>query len=97
MREQVNRFAGNFLHYIVSRTGDKVPRPLAHALHGTKPDEMLYMDLLYIGDSTQGLKYFLVLCDALSSYAWLYPTADATTASAAAGMSMWVGTFGSMD
>lgn len=34
------------LHCIVSRAGNKIPRPLATALHSTKPNEVVYYTIL---------------------------------------------------
>lgn len=97
IQTQVDHFLRRCIHCIVSRSGEKIPWPLAHALNGLKPNEVLHMDFLYMGDITEGLKYLLLLRDDLSSYTWLYPTTEATAASAAAALSMWVGSFGSMD
>lgn len=34
------------LHCIISRVGDIVPRPLAHALHAERPNEVVHTDFL---------------------------------------------------
>lgn len=37
------------IHCIISRSVERVPRPLASALHAQRPNEVVHMDLLYMG------------------------------------------------
>lgn len=49
MKGDVEEFTQVCIHCITSRNGVKIPRPLAAALHGEKPNEMVYSDFLYMG------------------------------------------------
>ena len=93
----VHEFVQGCIHCISSRSGEKITRPLAHALHGTRPNEVVHCDYLYMGDSTEGKKYVLVLRDDLSSYVWLWPADAATSECAVDALKMWIGSFGSME
>jgi hypothetical protein len=80
MAKDVKVFVQNFLHYVATIPGDKVPRPLGTQLYVTKPNEILDLDILYIGLSKDGkYQYLLLLKDDLSGYLWHVPcrTADA--------------------
>lgn len=62
------------IHCIISRTGERIPRPISTVLHGTRSDEVVHVDFLYMG--TAGgcdLKYELLIKDYISSYSWLHP------------------------
>lgn len=60
------------IHCIVSRTGDRIPRPLSAALHGQRPNELVHLDSLYMGQSdTRNLTYLLLMKDYLTGYTWL--------------------------
>lgn len=95
--KDVHEFVQGCIHCIASRAGEKIPRPLAHALHGTRPNEVVHCDFLYMGDSSAGKKYILVLRDDLSSYVWLWPAEAATSECAVDALAMWISSFGSME
>lgn len=98
MENDVSSFIGNCLHCLVSRTGEKIPRPLSLTLHGTKPNEVLHIDYLYMGNSgSQMFSYLLVIKDDFSSFVWLFPTSSATSDAAADALATWVSTFGCID
>lgn len=72
------------VHRILSTTEKRIPTPLSIALYGTKPNEAVHADFLYMevaGDCYW--KYVLLLMDDISLYSWLFPCAsadsDATT------------------
>ena len=91
-------FVNRCLHCTVSRAGEMVPRPHAHALHGERPNEVIHADYLYMGPSAKKeLKYVLIIRDDLSSYVWLWPTASPTSDAAAEAITNWISTFGSFD
>jgi len=50
-------------HCIVTPTGEIVPRPLGHALHGERPNEVVHMDFLFMGNGLEGKEYLLILRD----------------------------------
>ena len=81
----------------MSCSGEVVPRPLAHALHATRPNEVVHCDYLYMGEGIENDKYILILRDDFSSYVWLYRTNAETGEAAAEALAMWVGVFGCMD
>lgn len=97
MHDDVTSFVRGCLHCIITRSGEIVPRPLGHALHGEKPNEVLHVDFLYMGQSSAQLKYVLIIRDDFSSYVWLWPTPVATAEAAAEALATWVAVFGAMD
>lgn len=97
LRQDTADFVAGCLFCVLSKTGTKVPRPLASTLHGSRPNEVLHFDYLYLGSSTAGEMYALVLKDDLSGYTWLEPTASANAAHAASTLARWNRTFTSPD
>ena len=51
------------LHCLVTRSGQIIPRPLGSAIHGSRPNEVLHMDYLYMGAGRDGMVYNLILRD----------------------------------
>lgn len=74
-------FCESCIHCLCTDSRTRIPRPLGSAIHGDKPNEVIHFDFCYIGKSTYGAKYVLILKDDLSSYTWLYAcdAADAET------------------
>jgi hypothetical protein len=65
-------FAQNCLHCVATIPGDKVPRPLGTQQHATKPNELIYLEFLYIGLSRDGEhQNILLFKDDQSGYLWL--------------------------
>ena len=54
-------FVSNCIHCLMSKTGQKIPRPLSLTLHATKPNEVVNFDFLYLGQSYGDMKYVLVM------------------------------------
>ena len=87
------------LHFMNSKAGVKIPRPLVETVHGTGPGEILHFDLLYVGDGVpvnkdgvyegDGFKHILVMMDDLSNSVWLGPTESCTAASTARHLLRW--------
>ena len=67
LKQDVEAFVVGCLHCIVSRTGSIIPRPLAHSMHASKPNEILHLDYLYMGTGVGEQKYCLILKDDFSS------------------------------
>ena len=86
-------FVAMCLHCLTGKTGHKIPRPLSMTLLGTKPNEVIHFDFLYMGHGIDGLKYILVIRDDISSYLWLIPTGKADAEAAADGLARWVRVF----
>ena len=97
MKKDVDALVRDCLHCIVTRTGEKVPRPLGHAMHGDSPNEVVHLDFLYMGRSSSEKVYVLLIRDDLSGYVWLWPTEEANAACAAEALCVWLGVFGCMD
>lgn len=98
LRKDVREFVQHCLHCIVTKTGDLLPRPLATALHGQKPNEVGHMDFLYmvLAKDTE-MRYVLVLKDDLTSYSRLLPHNSPGSGTAIASLGRWIAVFGSMD
>ena len=67
-----------------------IPRPLGHALRGSRPNEVLHLDYLFIGKLEGNHNYIPALRDDFSSYVWLWATNAATA------VANWIGCFGTM-
>ena len=96
MEKDVSVFIKECIHCIMTRSGKMVPRPLAHALHGENPNDVIHMDFLYMGPSTEQKRYLLLLKDDHSSVVWLWPTDACTSEEAASALIHWIGSFGSI-
>ena len=94
MKPDVSVFCNTCLHCAASSGNKRVPRPLGHALHADKPNELIHFDFLYMGPGTAGYSYVLIVKDDCSSLVWLEPTATADADSAAAVLSRWFSLFG---
>ena len=96
MRDDTRQFVKSCIHCLMTRSGSLVPRPLGTALHGMKPNEVVHLDFLYMGGSTSGHKYTLLMKDDLSGYVWLRAFDTADSESAADQLSEWIAAFGCM-
>ena len=96
-RADVRNFVASCLLCLMSKSGNKVPRPLAMTLHATKPHEVIHFDYLFLGESDKDNKYALVVKDDLSGYIWLEPTASANSEHAADVLSRWTRVFTAPD
>jgi Integrase core domain/Integrase zinc binding domain/Chromo (CHRromatin Organisation MOdifier) domain len=94
MREDVATFCETCLHCLSTVGGLRIPRPMGHALHAERPNELLHFDFLYMDKSTSGELYVLILKDDASGFVWLVPceTADAETTATA--LLQWFALFG---
>ena len=97
VRKDVDALVRDCFHCILTRAGERIPGPLGHAMHGDAPNEVVHMDFLYMGRSSSGKAYTLLIRDYLSGYVWLWPTEEANAACAAEALCVWLGAFGSMD
>lgn len=89
----VKDFVANCLLCVLSRSGSKVPRPLATTLHATKPNNVLHFDYLFLGEGPHANKYALVVKDDFSGYCWISPTPTASSEHAAETLARWQRTF----
>lgn len=78
MKKDSKEFIQSCIYRIISRNGERISRPLATALHGEKPNEVIHADFLYMGPAEENnLKYVLIIKDDICSYTWLCPSKNA--------------------
>lgn len=70
-------------HCIVTRTVEIMRRPLSHAIHGDRPNQVVHLEFLYMGLWLTNKKYLIILRDDLLSHVWLWLPEFTTTAIAA--------------
>ena len=63
-------------------------------MHATKPNQMIWFDYLYIGDSAEEYMYIFIIRCAFSGYVELIPTCSVDAKSAAEGILIWFKHFG---
>lgn len=97
MSNDIEEFVRFCIHCILTRSGENVPRPLGSALHGSKPNQVVHMDFLYVGDGFDGMKYMLVIRGDISSFVWLHLAAAAKAEVTAQAMYKWIASFSIMD
>ena len=94
LEEDAKAFVGSCLYCLSTKTGGKVPRPMAQTLHATMPKKLLHMDFLYIYPGVGGYNYVLVLKDDFSSYVWLVKCKAADAGHTARALMGWFAAFG---
>lgn len=58
------------IHFLAMSPGMRVQSTLVHAIHSTKPNEILHFDFSYIGANIIDANYVLIIKEDLSSYTW---------------------------
>ena len=96
MHDDVKAFVKACIHCIITRSGEVIPRPLGSQIHGTRPNEVVHMDYLYMGKGFDGLQYVLLIRDDLSSFVWTCACRAANGEFAAEVLAKWVANFGTM-
>lgn len=89
MRDDVRSFVSSCLLCVLSKSGDKVPRPLSTTVHAVKPNEVIHFDYLFLGENEHDNKYVLVVKDDLSGYCWLDPTSSADATHTSSVLARW--------
>ncbi len=56
LRKDCDAFVAQCIHCLISRAGEKVPRPLSGQMHATKPKEYIHFDYLHMGQSRDGFE-----------------------------------------
>lgn len=75
----VENFINEWIHCVISRYGDCIPWKLASSVHVSRPDELVHIDALYIGEESEEiLRCILLVRDNLTSFVLLWPTDSAT-------------------
>lgn len=89
--------AQSCLHCKISRTRETIPRPLVIALHGFRPNKVVHISFLYMGESEhRDAKYLLLVKDDMSGYSWLKFCASADRDKATQAVKEWIAEFRSM-
>lgn len=94
MNADVLSFCNTCLHCVATSGSRRSPRPLAHALHSDKPNELLHFDFLFMGKSDSGPSYVLIIKDDASSYTWLESCQSADAESTVLALLRWFAAFG---
>jgi len=96
MTEDLKAFCNSCIHCLSTGTGAVLPRPLGSAIHASKPNQVLHLDFCYIGKSSSGQVYVLILKDDFSSYVWLKPCKAADAEATATSLIEWFSAFGTV-
>ena len=95
IREDTRAFITSCLLYIMTKSGSTIPRPISSTLHGSKPNEVLHFDYLFLDTFSQDEMYVLVLKDDFSGHCWLSATNSACSEHDAKTSDQWTRTFSS--
>lgn len=73
MQQDICELTRSCIHCILSQWEERIPAPLATALHGSKHIEVVHSVILYISaESRCSLKYILMIQNDLIPYTWLH-------------------------
>ena len=92
--DDIESFVKSCLHCLLTASNDIIPRPLGHALHASRPNEIIHFDFCYIMQGEQDQAYVLVIKDDFSGYVWLLPAKNADSSTTADGLLTWFSSFG---
>ena len=97
-KSDLSSFIRSCIHCVAGKGPHREPRPLGSALHGSKPNQVLHLDYLFMTKldlhSDHDLQYLLLLKDDLSHYTELVPCARANASVAAEAIADWASRFG---
>ena len=68
IERDTNLFCDSCIHCLATDSVERIPRPMGHTLLASKPNEILHFDFCYVGESSCGKVYVLILKDGMSSY-----------------------------
>ena len=86
MKQDIQNICASCLHCLPVRKGFRIPRPLGAACHGTRPNEVLHFDYLYIASklkSSLNYQWIFVIRDDFSGFIFLKPVMVPNTANTA--------------
>lgn len=76
--EDISNFLKPCIHCLVNRTGDIVPHSSGHQMHREDPNEVVYLNFLYMGACSTEDLYVLILRKDFSFFLWHFPFKKAT-------------------
>ena len=97
LEEDVRRFCKSCLQCMCCTGGAVVPRPYAHTMVATEPNQVLHLDFLYVRDAggEPGVpEYLLVMKDGFSKYVDLWPCLSADAVVVVEALVSWFAKFG---
>lgn len=94
MKADVGSFCRSCLHCLLTGGVHRIPRPMSHALHSDKRNEVLHFDYLYMGPNRTGGVNALLLNDDASSYVWIEPCPVANAENTPDVLLRWMAFFG---
>lgn len=98
MEQYIKELKQSCIHCIVSRTHERIPRPLAIYLHINTPNELFHADILYVGDPDDySINFLFVIKDDLSASTWMHPWENADRDTATSALTTWLSSFDCMD
>ena len=68
----VEMFCESWIYCFPTDSGEGIPRTLGYKIYGEMPNEVVHFDFCYIGKSTEGYIYVIVLKDDMGSFVRLY-------------------------
>ena len=90
MKEDVKQFIKNCIHCVANGGGNLTRVPLGHSIQGTRPNEVIHMDYVYICDNG----YLLTIKDSFSKYLVHYYCTELSAAVTLQSVSHWISLFG---
>ena len=97
MKQDIKDVCSSCLHCLPTRRGFRIPRPLGAACHGTRPNEVLHFDYLYIASklkSSLHYQWIFVIRDDFSGVVLLTPIIVPNTAHTVDALLQWRALFG---
>ena len=93
---KVQNFCNACLLCLQTKGGHRIPRPLGRTLQAESVNQFLHIDYFYVGDSTEHLKYVLLLKDGLSHFVELVATANADSETVVETLRAWQSRYGTV-
>ena len=94
MKTDISVFCNTCLHCLTTIGGQRVPRPLGHAIHADKPNQLIHFDFLYMYPGDDNMKYVFIIKDDHSSFVLLEATEDCDAQTATKTLLKWFSMFG---
>jgi hypothetical protein len=93
MDQVIKEFVSQCLHcQWASASNPSDSRPHCQQIHGTRMNEVIHFDFLFVGLSSTSA-YFMIIKEDISECKWLIPYAEPTAAIAVDALRNWFSTF----